>query len=277
MIHLVLQGNDPDTGDLKRIAKLTSATMIEQITPTAFRLRDAKPVAELQQTCNEAKLDYAYVPADRRLSAFRLLALDMDSTLITVETIDELADMQGLKPEVAAVTAAAMRGEIEYDESLRRRVGLLKGLDASALERVYRERLILSPGAEKLIAAAHTGGLKVLLVSGGFAAITERQKARLGLDYTYSNTLGVEDGRLTGTLVGQLVNADAKRDRLLGVRDELGATSQQIIAVGDGANDLKFMGEAGVSIAYHAKPVVREKATYCLDYVGLDGLLNLYA
>ncbi len=199
------------------------------------------------------------MPVPRKLSDFRLLVMDMDSTLITIETIDELADFVGRKAEVAAVTAQAMRGEIEYDESLRRRVAVLKGLPESALDQLYTERVKLSPGAERMIEGVKRAGLKILLVSGGFTHVTERLKTRLGLDYVRSNTLVVKNGKFTGELEGRIVNADGKREALLSARDEIGATRDQIIAIGDGANDLKFMGEAGVSVAYRAKPVVREK------------------
>jgi len=199
----------------------------------------------------------------------------MDSTLITMETIDELADMVGLKPQVAAITAQAMRGEIEYNESLARRVALLKGLDQSALQRVYDERLKLSPGADILLARAKSTGIKLLLVSGGFTYMTERLKPRLGLDYAYSNTLGIVNGKLTGEVVGRIVNADAKRDELLRVRDALGIAREQIAGVGDGANDLKFLAECGVSVAYHAKPIVRGQTTHALNHVGLDGMVQL--
>jgi phosphoserine phosphatase len=276
-MHLVIQGKDIATTDLKHIAKLTAAAAIEQVTPRAFRLRDAQPHDDVMKVCAAAELDCAYVPDGRQLADFRLLVMDMDSTLITIETIDELADMQGLKPQVAAITAQAMRGEIEYNESLVRRVALLKGLDESAMARVYDERLKLSPGAEQLLAAAREAGLKTLLVSGGFTSITDRLKMRLELDYTRSNTLAVSGGRYTGAIVGDIVNADIKRDELLRVRAELGATRDQVIAIGDGANDLKFMAEAAVSIAYHAKPVVRQHATYALNYVGLEGVLPLFA
>jgi phosphoserine phosphatase len=221
-------------------------------------------------------LDYGYVPEERRLEQYRLLVMDMDSTLITMETIDELADMVGLKAEVAAITGRAMRGEIDYDESLRRRLALLKGLDESALERVYAERLKLSPGAELLLAAAQSRGIKTLLVSGGFSFITDRLKVRLKLDFAHANLLGTRDGKLTGEVIGDIVNADAKRAALLRVRDTLALRREEIVGIGDGANDLKFLGESGVSIAYHAKPVVRERATYALNYVGLGGVLPLF-
>jgi len=152
----------------------------------------------------------------------------------------------------------------------------LKGLAVSELERVYRERVQLSPGAERLIAEAKRAGMRTLLVSGGFTHVTDRLQARLGLDYTHSNTLTVSGDRLTGEITGRIVNADGKREALLAVREELGIPKDRIIAIGDGANDLKFMAEAGVSIAYHAKPVVRERATHAVNYVGLDGVLNLF-
>ena len=275
-MHLVIQGADVATPDLKQLARLAGASRIERLTPEAFRLCDAHPADEIPQLCEKLLLDYAFVPETRRLADFRLLVMDMDSTLITIETIDELADLVGLKQQVAAITARAMRGEIEYDESLRHRVALLKGLEASALDRVYDERLKLTPGAETLLAAIKRGGIKTLLVSGGFTRITERLKPRLGLDYTYANTLDSNDGKLTGQVVGRIVNADGKRDELVRVREAMGIDRSQVIAIGDGANDLKFMAEAGVSVAFHAKPIVRNHATHAINYVGLDGVLNLF-
>ena len=275
-MYLIIQGGDVETADLKNIAKLAGASRIERITDEAFRLCDAKPADGIAALCEQAQLDCAFVPEDRRLADFRLLVMDMDSTLITIETIDELADLIGLKTEVATITAQAMRGEIEYDESLRRRLALLKGLDENALARVYDERLKLSPGAEQLLAQAKRHGIRTLLVSGGFTQVTDRLKSRLGLDYTYSNRLAIENGRLTGEVTGRIVNADAKRDELVRVRDELGFSRGQIIGIGDGANDLKFLAERGVSIAYRAKPVVRAKAVHALNHVGLDGVLNLF-
>jgi phosphoserine phosphatase len=277
MSYLVIQGEEVETPDLKEIAKLSGSTRIEGIGNNAFRLHDYKTQEGVAVYCANAKLDFAFVPQPRKLSDFRMLVMDMDSTLITIETIDELSDLVGRKAEVAAVTAQAMRGEIEYDESIRRRVAVLKGLEESALDQLYTERVTLSPGAERMIAGVKKAGLKILLVSGGFTHVTGKLKARLGLDYVRSSKLAVRDGRFTGELEGRIVNADVKREALFEARDEVGATRDQIIAMGDGANDLKFMGEAGVSIAYRAKPVVRAKATYCFDFVGLDGVLNLYA
>lgn len=275
-MHLVIQGNDVPTVTLKQLAKLSGASGIEQPAPGVFRLRAASPGEGVAALCAEQQLDWALVPEDRRLSDFRLLVMDMDSTLITIETIDELADFVGKKAPVAAITEQAMRGEIQYDESLRRRVAVLEGLEEEALERVYRERVRLSPGAERLISGVKRAGIKIMLVSGGFSHITQRLKTRLGLDYTRSNTLQVANGRLTGRVEGAIVNADGKRDALMAVRGELGIGKERVIAMGDGANDLKFMAEAGVSIAYHAKPIVRGQTTHALNYVGLDGALNLF-
>jgi phosphoserine phosphatase len=275
-MNLVIQGADIETGDLKQLAKLAAASAIERISGTAFRLRGGQPTDGIGALCERARLDYAFVPESRRLADFRLLVMDMDSTLITIETIDELADLVGLKTEVAAITAQAMRGEIEYNESLRRRVAVLKGLGEEALARVYDERLKLSPGAEQLLAAARAAGIRTLLVSGGFTHVTDRLKERLGLDYTRSNTLEVTGGKLTGGIVGDIVNADVKRAALLDVRGQLGLAREHIVGIGDGANDLKFLAECGVSIAYHAKPVVRGQTTHAINHGGLDAALALF-
>jgi phosphoserine phosphatase len=277
MNYLVIQGLDVKTRDLKKIAKLSGSTRIEKIGKNAFRLHDYKTQDGVAEYCANAKLDFAFVPVPRKLSDFGLVAMDMDSTLITIECIDEIADIRGIKPQVAAITASAMRGEIEYHESLRRRLALLEGLDESALLRVYEERLKLSPGAERMLARLRSLDIKTLLVSSGFTYFTERLKHRLSLDYTLSNTLEMKNGKLTGKVLGRIVDAQIKAAKLRELRDGLRLSREQIIAFGDGANDLAMMAEASVSIAYHAKPVVREKATYCFDYVGLDGLLNLYA
>jgi phosphoserine phosphatase len=275
MNYLVIQGRDVETRDLKEIAKLSGAARIENA-GDAFRLHEYRTQEGVAAYCAGAKLDFAFVPQPRRLADFGLVAMDMDSTLITIECIDEISDLQGIKPQVEAITASAMRGEIEYHESLSRRLALLAGLSEGALQRVYDERLKLSPGAERMLERLRSLGIKTLLVSGGFTFFTERLKQRLSLDYTLSNTLEIRDGKLTGKVLGRIVDAEAKAAKLRELRDGLRLAVDQVIAIGDGANDLAMMAEAGVSIAYHAKPVVREKATYCFDHVGLDGLLNLY-
>jgi phosphoserine phosphatase len=277
MSYLVIQGPEVETPDLKEIAELSGSSRIENIGNNAFRLHGCKTEDGVAEYCAKAKLDFAFIRQPRKLSDFGLVAMDMDSTLITIECIDEIADLQGIKPQVAAITASAMRGEIEYHESLRRRVALLEGLPESALQRVYDERLQLSPGAERMLARLRSLAIKTLLVSGGFTFFTERLKSRLSLDYTLSNTIEIKNGTLTGQVIGPIVDAQAKASSLRELRDALRLSREQVIAFGDGANDIARMVEAGVSIAYHAKPVVREKATYCFEYVGLDGLLNLYA
>ncbi|WP_310446439.1 phosphoserine phosphatase SerB [Thiobacillus sp.] len=276
-MNLIVQGKDIPTPSLKHLAKLSGAAAIEAISLTAFRLRAANETsrAEVAAWCETHALDCGWVPAERRISDFGLLVMDMDSTLITIECIDEIADMQGLKPQVSAITEAAMRGEIDFSESLRRRVSLLEGLDESALQRVYDERLQLSPGAEALLAAARAAGIRTLLVSGGFTFFTERLKVRLGLDYTAANTLEIIDGKFSGRVLGAIVDAQGKADWLNRVRTELALEPRQVIAMGDGANDLKMMAEAGVSIAYHAKPVVRAQASQALSQVGLEGVIPL--
>ena len=219
-----------------------------------------------------------------RLGDFKLIAFDMDSTLINIECVDEIADAVGRKAEVAAITEAAMRGEItDYKDSLRRRVALLRGVTMADIEQVYVERLRINPGAAELIAACKAAGLKVLLVSGGFTFFTERLRPRLGLDFTRANVLEVESGpncgQLTGRLVdqpwGDICDGAEKRRTLLEVASLLGIEPSQCIAMGDGANDLPMMGVAGLSVAYHAKPAVREQAMVAINEGGLDRLLEV--
>ena len=276
MNNLIVQGADVATQNLKQLAKLASASAIEQVRNGCFRLRGASAHPEIAALCQEAGLDFALVPAGRRLADMGLVVMDMDSTLIAIECIDEIADMQGIKPQVAAITAAAMRGEIDFPESLRRRVALLAGLPESALARVYDERLVLSPGAESLLAATRRAGIKSLLVSGGFRFFSERLKQRLGLDYTCANEFEIRDGRLTGQVLGHIVGAQEKPRELVRLRQELGLSREHVIAIGDGANDLPMLREAGVSIAYHAKPVVKAEADYAIDHGGLDAVVNLF-
>ena len=210
------------------------------------------------------------------LRAFKAIAFDMDSTLINIECIDEIADAVGKKAEVAAITEAAMRGEItDFKDSLRRRVALLKGVPAEALQQVYDQRLKLNPGAPELINAAKAAGLQTLLVSGGFTFFADRVRERLGMHQAFSNVLEVQGGLLTGQVLGDIVDGEAKKQHLLALCARIGCEPSQAIAVGDGANDLPMMGAAGLSVAYHAKPRVREQAMVAINEGGLDRVLEL--
>jgi phosphoserine phosphatase len=219
---------------------------------------------------------------DLTLSDFKLIAFDMDSTLINIECVDEIADAAGRKAEVSAITEAAMRGEItDYKESLRRRVALLKGVSVASMDEVYHQRLKLNPGAAELVHACKAAGLKVLLVSGGFTFFTDRVRDELGIDYTRSNVLEVENGLLTGRMVdqpwGDICDGEEKKKMLLQTCAMLDIAPAQAIAMGDGANDLPMMGEAGLSVAYHAKPKVREQAMVAINEGGLDRLLEVFS
>jgi phosphoserine phosphatase len=277
---LVLQGPQATEAQLKKVAAFAhpSNVVAGEHALRAEGVADTDDIRRaVQDAAYAAQIDAAFVPSGAKLADFALLAMDMDSTLITIECIDEIADMQGLKPQVAAITEAAMRGEIEFAESLTRRVALLKGLEMSALQRVYDERLRISPGGEALLEAAKEAGLKTLVVSGGFTFFTERLKARLGLDYVHANVLEVEHGMLTGRVVGGIVDADEKMRTVQRVCQQMGVDTRRAIVMGDGANDLKMMGVAGLSVAYRAKPVVRAQASVSLNFCGLDGLLNVLA
>lgn len=215
-----------------------------------------------------------------KLSDFKLIAFDMDSTLINIESVDEIADAVGRKAEVAAITEATMRGEItDFKDSLRQRVALLKGVSVASMDAVYQHRLQLNPGAAELVAACKKAGLQVLLVSGGFTYFTDRVRDRLGINFTRSNVLEIENGLLTGRMVdqvwGDICDGAEKRNMLIKTCDELGISPKQAIAMGDGSNDLLMMGVAGLSVAYQAKPKVREQAMVAINTGGLDRLLEV--
>jgi phosphoserine phosphatase len=279
--HLVVQSPGLTSEQSEQVAALAQAQGLQRISATAVRLLDVHHDEETREQvrawCEQANVDYAFMPAGSRLADCKVLAMDMDSTLINIECIDELADIAGVKAKVAEITEAAMRGEItDFAESLRRRVGLLAGVRADALEEVYATRLRLNPGAEALIDSARAAGIRIMLVSGGFTFFTERLRQRLGLDSAQANELEIVDGKLTGKVLGEIIDADGKAARLREFARRHGATPEQTIAMGDGANDLKMLALAGYSVAYHAKPVVRQQTRYALNVCGLDGVLNWF-
>ncbi len=279
-MDLIVQAPEIDTNELGALADLANAQGLRVLDgggQQAFRLLRIASSDGVAEACAHAAWDWAFVAPDLRRERVSVVALDMDSTLITIECIDEVADMLGIKPQVAAVTESAMRGEIDFADSLTQRVALLAGLPVSALREVYDTRLELSPGAQRMLQGFRAAGAKTLLVSGGFSFFTDRLRERLGFDATLSNDLEIEDGKLTGRLLGPLVDAAAKAARLQQMRAEHVAEGTLVVAVGDGANDIPMLRAADVGVAYHAKPVVRAQSSYAINYCGLDAVLNLFA
>ena len=267
-----------DTETINAISAQLQQAPVEHPAPGLARWRaEPQSPAVFDDWAERFGVDAANVPNGLRLADFRLLAIDMDSTLVTMETLDEIADMAGLKAEVAAITEAAMRGEIkDFSESLTRRMALLKGVGEDLIERVYQERLHLSPGAEILLTAAKAAGLKTMLVSGGFTHFTERLKERLGFDYAFANQFDIANQRLTGRVLGPIVDGAFKARAVQQCSQDIGCPPSQTIAIGDGANDLGMMAVAGLSVGYHAKPVVREKATWSVRKGGLDVVVGWF-
>ncbi|WP_295624458.1 phosphoserine phosphatase SerB [uncultured Nitrosomonas sp.] len=275
-MNLIIQGLEVNNSDLRSVAKLSHADGIERITGQAFRLTNAIQFNDIPEYCSRSELDCAFITPEQKLSDIKLIVMDMDSTLLAIESIDEIADMQNIKPQVSAITQQTMKGEISFEESLTRRTWLLRGVHQDALQKVYDERVRLSSGAEKMLQQAKRFGIKTMVLSGGFTFFTERIKEKLGLDFAAANILEIENNRLTGKVVGDIIGRQGKAQVLKQVRDTLGLKREQIIAIGDGANDLDMMSESGISIAYHAKPIVKQHATYSINYVGLDGVVNLF-
>jgi len=292
MYHLVIQRHtSPLSQDnLDQLCHIAAPISLEKLVDdrgserghNVARLRDIREPGPamrraLDTYCLPHHIDWAIIPAGLKLSDFKLLAMDMDSTLINIETVDEIGGLVGKKEQIAAITAAAMRGEIaDYAQSLRQRVALLKGVSLSALDALYRNTLRLNPGAQTLLAAAKAAGLKTQLVTGGFTYFTDRLQPQLGFDRIAANVLGVSGEQLDGTLVGPIVDGAAKKKAVLDFCADLGCDPGQVLVIGDGANDLPMMNAVGFSVAFHAKPKVREITTAAIDHGPLDSLLHWF-
>lgn len=282
MMHIALFHQDAiDDQLIREIEKSHTIVSIEKKTPRTAVL-ELKETLNIEQRTHLRNLgvlhqtDVGFLPKHFKGSDIKVLAMDMDSTLINIECIDEIADAVGKKKEVSEITEAAMRGEIiDFGESLRKRVALLKGVPASAFDEVFSQRLRLNPGAKELIAGAHAKGIHTLLVSGGFTFFTHKLQVQLNLSETHANQLEIVDGFLTGQVLGNIVDGEAKAAYVEARCLALGANKHAAITMGDGSNDLPMMHGAGLSIAYRAKPIVKEKADLAFDHVGLDACLDL--
>ena len=279
-MKLILQGLEVQPEIAKKIADLVAAQSITKLSAKVWRCdgvsTSATVLSEVATLCLQSGLDYSFMQEDKKLSDFKLLVMDMDSTLITIECIDEIADIHGLKNEVAAITEAAMRGELDFRESLTQRVALLKGLEATALQQVFDERLLLSLGAKELLTGAQAAGLRTVLVSGGFTFFTDRLRQQLTFDIARANELEIKDDKLTGRVIGPIIDASEKRHTVEMQAQALGVPTTAAIVMGDGANDLEMMSVAGLSVAFRAKPIVRAQADVALNFVGLDGVLHMF-
>ena len=279
-MKLILQGLEVQPEIAKKIADLVAAQSMTKLSAKVWRCdgvsTSATVLSEVATLCLQSGLDYSFMQEDKKLSDFKLLVMDMDSTLITIECIDEIADIHGLKNEVAAITEAAMRGELDFRESLTQRVALLKGLEATALQQVFDERLLLSLGAKELLTGAQAAGLRTVLVSGGFTFFTDRLRQQLTFDLARANELEIKDNKLTGRVIGPIIDASEKRHTVEMQAQSLGVPTTVAIVMGDGANDLEMMSVAGLSVAFRAKPIVRAQADVALNFVGLDGVLHMF-
>jgi phosphoserine phosphatase len=278
-LDLVVQAPAIVREDVAMLAALTDADDVEPLAHAAteaYRFHNVRQHDGVAAACAASGYDCALVPRSRRRERVRVVAMDMDSTLITIECVDELAALQDIERQVAPITESAMRGEIDFAESLRRRVALLAGTPITALERVFSERLALSPGAQAMLAGFRAVGARTLLVSGGFTFFTDRLQAQLDLDCTLANVLEIADGKLTGRVVGDIVDGRSKAQAFLRCADKNRGDDGLAVAIGDGANDLPMLNAADVSVAYHAKPAVRAQAMHAIDHCGLDAVLNLF-
>ena len=279
-MNLVLAGAVDDSLR-NRAIELTRPVQAVRLSSGSWRLEGAQEGPKERQAiaslCESARIDHAYVDAGTRFADMKLLAMDMDSTLINIECIDEIADYMGKKSEVAAITEAAMRGEIEdFSESLKRRVALLKGADVDVLNRVFQERLKLNTGARTLISAAQAAGISTLLISGGFTYFTDRLSNLLDLSFAYANNLKIVNGRLTGELTGPIMDAQGKADIVKALQASLSCGPTETIAVGDGANDILMFNAVCHSVAYHGKPLLRNASRYQIDYGTLQCVVDFF-
>ena len=270
---LVLQGNE-------EALRVVSNCLANKPENQGGRIRmpvggDFSPTAEMRENMRRMETDFAVLP-DMDFDELGLIVSDMDSTLITIECIDEIAACAGLKERVAEITERAMRGELDFEQSLRSRVALLAGLDERVLAEVYENVLKLSPGAEFLLDECKRHNVKFLLVSGGFTFFTERLQQRLGFEYQHANILEIENGRLTGRLKGRIIDALAKADLLREYRSRFGLQPYQVLAMGDGANDIPMLKEAGIGVAYRAKPKAQAAADACINFGGLERVRSLF-
>ena len=274
MPTVVIQGPDLNLESAEEIAHLLKGHLehLNQFARIQVPILDTQALIAVRTAF---KLDINALPPSFQPHTVKLVISDMDSTFINIECIDEIADTAGIKPQIAAITEAAMRGELDFPQALRRRVSLLAGLPTSALEHVYNERLQLNPGGNVLLESLKIRGIPFALVSGGFTFFTERLKQRYGLEYTLANVLDVRDGKLTGQVLGDIVGADQKANLLRQLCNQLNINLNQTVALGDGANDLLMLRLAGLSIGYHAKPQVREQTHVQLNFCGLEGVLGL--
>lgn len=277
-MDFIIAGHPLPTFLLDRIVDELKPERTLPAPPHLVHLTDLRQPTSLSiTTCDlltKAGMNWGRVPSGATLRHYGLAVFDMDSTLITIECIDELADFAGKKKEVSEITEQAMSGQLDYRQSLLKRVEVLRGMDTRVLAQVYAERLKLSEGADRLMATLHQNGLRTALLSGGFTYFTERIKIEMGLDFATSNQLEIESGCLTGRVVGEIIDADAKARHLVRLSQEFGLQTAQVIAIGDGANDLQMMSKAGLSVGFHAKPSVRAKANIVINDGGLDSLLN---
>jgi len=272
MATLVIHSADVDPRIIEQLESDLRCTAMRDRSSIRFKVKQKPDVASLRLIMPH---DLNLLPDNFDPDAIKLVISDMDSTLINIECIDEIADMAGVKDQVATITDSAMRGQLDFSMSLRQRVALLKGVSIDSLAEVYNERLKLNPGGEELLNALQEKGIQFSLVSGGFHFFADRLMARYKLNDTLANNLVIDGGKLTGELDGPIIDANAKADYLLQRCRRLGIKPENVLAIGDGANDLDMLAVAGIGVAYHAKPVVQQQADCALNYSGLDGVLTL--